>query len=76
MYVHIGNDVMIKISDIIAIFDVEVLKQSRSNLRILNMLKNQSNDIKSVIITQNDKIIKEVFSIISPSTLKKRIEQY
>lgn len=75
MYVHIGNDEMLKISDIVAILDVETLKESRNNLRILNMLKNKSNDIKSVILTDKKGEEHEFFSVISPNTLKKRIEQ-
>lgn len=73
MYVHIGNEEMLKCKDIVAILDVETLKQSRNNLRILNMLKNQSNNIKSVILTYKDGEAREVFSIISASTIKNRI---
>ena len=39
MYVHIGNDELLKSEDIIAILDVETLRQSRNNLRIINLLK-------------------------------------
>ena len=41
MYIHVGDNVIIKTGDILGFFDVETLKQSRTNLRILNMLKNQ-----------------------------------
>ena len=75
LYVHIGNDEMLKINDIVAIFDVDTLKESRNNLRILNMLKNQSSDIKSVILVEKKGISQEYFSVISSNTLKRRIEQ-
>ena len=75
MYVHIGNDVMLKSKDIIGIFDVETLKQSRSNLRILNMLKDKSSDIKSVIIVERGSKIEEIFTIISATTIKNRIDK-
>ena len=75
MYVHIGNDEMLKINDIIAILDVDTLKESRNNLRILNMLKNQSSDIKSVILIEKKGESQEYFSVISSNTLKRRIEQ-
>lgn len=75
MYVHIGNDEMLKINDIIAILDVDTLKESRNNLRILNMLKNQSSDIKSVILVEKKGKSQEYFSVISSNTLKRRIEQ-
>ena len=75
MYVHIGNDEMLKINDIIAILDVDTLKESRNNLRILNMLKNQSSDIKSVILIEKKGESQEYFSVISSNTLKRRREQ-
>ena len=75
MYVHIGNDEMLKINDIIAILDVDTLKESRNNLRILNMLKNQSSDIKSVILIEKKGESQEYFSVISSNTLKRRIKQ-
>lgn len=75
MYVHIGNDVMLKSKDIIGILDVETLKQSRSNLRILNMLKDQSPDVKSVILLEREGKFEEIFTIISTTTIKNRIEK-
>lgn len=75
MYVHIGNDVMLKSKDIIAILDVETLKQSRSNLRILNMLKEQSPDVKSVIIAESKGNLEEFFTIISTITIKNRLKR-
>ena len=76
MYIHVGDNVILKTENIIGFFDIETLKQSRANLRILNMLKNQSSDIKSVIITMQDGETKEFFSIISTRTLKSRIYKW
>ena len=45
MYIHVGDNVILKTEEIIGFLDVETLKQSRSNLRILNMLKNQNPEI-------------------------------
>ena len=42
---------------------------------ILNMLKNQSSDIKSVILIEKKGESQEYFSVISSNTLKRRIEQ-
>ena len=69
------STIMLKINDIIAILDVDTLKESRNNLRILNMLKNQSSDIKSVILIEKKGESQEYFSVISSNTLKRRIEQ-
>ena len=76
MYIHVGDNVILKTGDIIGFLDVETLKQSRTNLRILNMLKNQSPEIKTVIITERDGKTKEVFSIISTRTLRNRINKW
>ena len=76
MYVHVGENVILKTEDIIGFLDVDTLKQSRSNLRILNMLKNKGPEIKTVIITEKNGETVEVFSIISTTTLKNRIEKF
>ena len=75
MYVHIGNDELLKSEDIIAILDVETLRQSRNNLRIINLLKDQNSDVKSVVLIKKGEKIEERFSIISTTTIKSRIEQ-
>ena len=76
MYVHVGENVILKTEDIIGFLDVDTLKQSRSNLRILNMLKNKGPEIKTVIITEKNGETVEVFSIISTTTLKNGIEKF
>ena len=76
MYVHIGNDELLKSEDIIAILDVETLRQSRNNLRIINLLKEQNSDVKSVVLIKKGEKIEERFSIISTTTIKSRIEQF
>lgn len=75
MYVHIGNEKILKSDDIVAILDVETLKQSRNNLRILNMLQNQICEPKSVILAYNAGKIKEYFSVVSTNTIKNRMWQ-
>lgn len=76
MYIHVGDNVILKTGEIVGFFDVETLKENRSNLRILNLLKNQSPEIKTVIITEKNGITKEFFSIISTRTLKNRIKKW
>ena len=76
MYIHVGENVILKTGEIVGFFDVETLKENRTNLRILNMLKNQSDDIKTVIITEKDGETKELFSIISTRTLRNRISKW
>ena len=76
MYIHVGENVILKTEDIVGFLDVETLKQSRSNLRILNMLKDKGPEIKTVIITEKNGKTEEVFSIISTRTLKNRISKW
>ena len=73
MYIHVGENVILKTKEIIGFLDVETLKQSRNNLRILNMLKDKGTEIKTVIILEKNGKTEEVFSIISTKTLKNRI---
>ena len=76
MYVHIGNDEILNRNDVIAVFDVEMLKTSRQNLRILNKLKDRNNSSdKSVIIINKKNKEEIIFSNIAVSTLKKRLEK-
>ncbi len=73
MYVHIGNNIILNKNDIVAIFDINVLKESRNNLRINNIIKARKlqND-SSVIIKKNGE---EIITNISVSTLKKRLDK-
>lgn len=74
MYVHIGNNKILSKEDIIGIFDLSKISQSRQNLRIINEMKERNNpEDQSVIITQKEKKEEKVFSNIAVATLKKRI---
>jgi hypothetical protein len=76
MYVHIGNNEILNKNDIIAVINVKTLKESRTNLKLINKLKERNRkDDESVIIMQKDEEQKEVFSNISIFTLKKRLER-
>ncbi|WP_078378431.1 extracellular matrix regulator RemB [Sutcliffiella halmapala] len=74
MYLHIGEEVMVRASNIIAILDRRLLKSNwQSNLptAATNTIKNISkHDVKSVVIT--DEII--YFSPLASTTLKKRMD--
>ena len=75
MYIHIGENKIVNSRDILGIFQVECLKQSRNNLRVLNLLKCEKSEIKSVIFV-NKKDKDEIrFSISSIRTLKDRLEK-
>ncbi len=81
MFLHLGNDNLLRTQDIIGVFDLDTCTISK-NTR--NFLKNaQDNDIvinvtqnlpKSFIVSNNNKTKKENIYItqVSASTLKKR----
>jgi len=70
MYLHIGNNVIIKNTDIIGIFDLEALNHSfdLNNYNIINVSENIE---KSLVLTNNNKAY---ISNISSVTLGKRVE--
>ncbi len=75
MYTHIGNSLILKNKDIIGIFDKKTIDASRENKRIQFQMKDLKEDIKSIILLQENERYIEIFSQISSATLKKRIEK-
>lgn len=76
MYVHIGNNEILNKNDIIAVLDVKTVRESRTNLRLINLLNERNKkDDETVIILQKGKEQKEIFSNISVLTLRKRLEK-
>lgn len=77
MYIHLGEDVLIKTSDVVAIFDYDLMEDNEENrlfidrcLEDMKLVDVGEKDTKSIVIT-NQFIY---FSSFSPSTLKKRSE--
>jgi hypothetical protein len=75
MFLHIGNNVMLKTSEIIGIFNVSALQEDTKGRRFLNEVR-QRNDIEdisegkeSTIILTNDKVF---ITRISSATLLSR----
>lgn len=76
MYTHIGNGMIIKNKDIIAIFDMKTIQSSRENKRIQFKIKENNLNGKSVILKEISKNnYDEYVSEIAVSTLKKRFER-
>ena len=83
MYVHIGNDIVIKDKDIIAILDIKSLEKKKNLKNICQVLKLSDNIIevsketkKTWIIVQKEEGLKGYISNISSSTLGKRASKY
>lgn len=83
MLLHLGNDVMVKMSDIVAIFDMEnttTARDTREFLRVAqeeDFVVNVSADLpKSFVVTEVEKGNKVYISPISSATLQKRLEDW
>ncbi|WP_096156156.1 MULTISPECIES: extracellular matrix regulator RemB [Bacillus] len=74
MYLHIGEEVMIRASKIIAILDKRLLQSNWQEMLPIHMSKKIKNiskqDIKSVVITDESIYL----SPLASTTLKKRID--
>ena len=79
MYVHFGNETVVKEDEIIGIFDIETTTVSQKTRIFLEkaekskIVKNVSYELpKSFIVTNNKKENSVYISQISPLTLQKR----
>ena len=76
MYLHLGQDTVVRTSDIIAIFDLEnasIAKSTKGDLASAGMVVNVSTELpKSFVVCTENGRTKVYISQISSSTLKKR----
>ncbi|MBE7035306.1 MAG: DUF370 domain-containing protein [Ruminococcaceae bacterium] len=79
MFLHLGSDVVVNLSDVIAILDLDVTSTSRITREFLTVAEdegfviNVSEDLpKSFVITEIDKKSRVFVSPISTATLLKR----
>ena len=81
MFIHLGNDHVIKKKNIIGVFDIENTSVSKDTKQFLKNA-GQNDDVyyltddlpKSFIVTSEKGIDKTYISKISPQTLKKRFD--
>ena len=81
MFLHLGENVVVPINDIIGIFDMETTMYSSDTIQFLRMAEEDGfvesitkNVAKSFVIAEVDKKSKIYLSPISSSTLCKRTE--
>ncbi|MGK0469263.1 extracellular matrix regulator RemB [Clostridium sp.] len=81
MFLHLGENVVVPIKDIIGIFDMETTMYSSDTNQFLRMAEEDgfveritNNIAKSFVIAEVDKKSKIYFSQISSQTLSKRTE--
>ncbi|MBU5487465.1 DUF370 domain-containing protein [Clostridium sp. MSJ-8] len=81
MFLHLGENVVVPIKDIIGIFDLQATMYSSDTIQFLRMAEEDGfverisdEKPKSFIIAEVDKMSKVYLSPISSSTLTKRTE--
>ncbi len=76
MYLHIGNNDMVLIRNVIGVFDIDKIKESKYNKMFLaNISEKELKDNKTVVLTIEDGLLKPYCTNISVMTIKKRIEK-
>lgn len=71
MYIHIGNNNIVSINEVIGFFNYKVVKNNfENNFENENQLKVEK--IKSIVITEKNSKQKNYISNISTNTLSKR----
>ena len=80
MYLHIGNGLCLNDNDIIAIFNIDYIKNTKEYKNFYNKLLDERNieDVskgkeKSLILTKKNNIVKAYVSGINSNTIEKRI---
>lgn len=82
MYLHLGNEYSVKISDIVGIFDLENTTVGKCTKKLLDRAEKEKRCIyatmdmpKSFIIVMKNGIEKLYISQLAASTLRKRLNQ-
>ena len=82
MYIHLGQDTVVRSRDVIGIFDLESTTISKHTRKFLEKAEKNGEVItvsyelpKSFVVTQENGEIKIYISPISPQTLLKRINK-
>lgn len=80
MYLHLGNDVIVKISDIVGIFDIENTTTGKNTGHLLDRAQKEGRVVnvtyempKSFVICMQDGEEKVYVCHMSAATLRKRI---
>ena len=75
LYLHIGNNDMVLIRNIVGAFDLGKMKNSKHNKKFLaKFSEKELKENKTLIITIENGLLKTCFTNISVMTIKKRID--
>lgn len=79
MYIHLGGEKIVRVAELVAIFDVSIEQSSKLSKQFVAGARKRKNvetigeeEPKSIVITEQ----KIYYSPISSSTLKKRAHQF
>lgn len=75
MFLHIEDERLISISDIVGIFDLSELTKNKENRNFTFRFEDEDKFKKTVIIINKNGKLENVFSNLSVSTLEKRINK-
>ena len=76
LYLHIGNNDMVLIRNVIGVFDIEKLKNNKNNEKFMTIISNKDlKDNKTMVLTLENGLLKPYLTNISVMTIKKRIEK-
>ncbi|MDO4535366.1 MAG: DUF370 domain-containing protein [Clostridium perfringens] len=81
MFLHLGENIVVPIKDVIGIFDIDVARYSADTMQFLRMAEDDgfvervtNEEPKSFVIAEVNKMSKIYYSPISSSTLTKRTD--
>lgn len=81
MFLHLGENIVVPVKDIIGIFDIDVARYSADTMQFLRMAEDDGfvervtdEEPKSFVIAEVNKMSKIYYSPISSSTLTKRTD--
>lgn len=81
MFLHLGENIVVPVKDVIGIFDIDVARYSADTMQFLRMAEDDGfvervtdEEPKSFVIAEVKKMSKIYYSPISSSTLTKRTD--
>lgn len=81
MFLHLGENIVVPVKDVIGIFDIDVARYSADTMQFLRMAEDDGfvervtdEEPKSFVIAEINKMSKIYYSPISSSTLTKRTD--
>lgn len=75
MFLHIENERLISINDIVGVFDLSELNKNKENRNFTFRFRDEDKFKKTLILINKNGKVEEIFSNLSVITLEKRINK-